>query len=108
MATFESKFGLGDHVWYVLGDCRWSRTPWHIYEAVVREVQFTQCACSRMWYLLVDSEGPRRESELFGSLEDAVASLPEDVKCYALFRVDDKGHDISDDEEGERYEINRA
>ena len=107
MAKFESRFDLGDHVWSVVGDCHWSSTPWHIHEAVVNEVQFTQCACSRVWYRLVDGEDSYQESELFGSLEDAVASLPEDVKRYALFRVDDAGHDIGDDE-GECCEVNRS
>ena len=100
MATFESAFGLGDHVWIVIGPCSWDGGRWHIYEAAVDEVQFTACSCGRIWYRLRYFEDLYRESALFGTLEDAVNSLPKKAK-YLLYRADGEGKRIDEGAEGE-------
>ena len=92
MAKFESRFGIGDHIWsavrptdnmhlITLFDCEGkldprfdgksikSIPPWLVYERIVSAVEFCECG---VWYSLVGSTDGRPEEDLASTPEEAV------------------------------------
>jgi len=86
MAKFESKFGLGDHVYVAYKPEDVSAVVWQdnsgrplprngyfeVYEHTVVEVQFSNCVCCGVWYQLRGADDPVRESEVYTTPEEAV------------------------------------
>lgn len=86
MAKFESKFGLGDHVYVAYKPEDVSAVVWQdssgrplprsgyfkVYEHTVVEVQFSNCPRCGVWYQLGGGDDPVLESEVYTTPEEAV------------------------------------